>query len=90
MSEVIRALDSKGLIKRSQHPTHRLVDPGRSKGRKVLAACERAVDVMEVQMLTGLSADEQDPLRESLIRAVRALHAGLPEQTSRSTTGARL
>jgi len=82
MSEVIEALESKGLIKRSQHPSHRRVYPATltAKGRKVLAACERLVDELEAEMLGGLGAAEQARLREGLVHAVRMLHAGLPEQ----------
>jgi hypothetical protein len=46
----------------------------------VLGACERQVDEMEAEMLDGLGAAERARLRESLIHAVRMLHAGLPEQ----------
>jgi DNA-binding MarR family transcriptional regulator len=82
MSEVIEALESKGLIKRSQHPSHRRVFPATltAKGRRVLGACERQVDEMEAEMLDGLGEAERARLRESLIHAVRMLHAGLPEQ----------
>lgn len=82
MSEVIEALESKGLIKRSQHPSHRRVYPATltAKGRKVLAACEQLVDEMEAEMLHGFDVAERNHLRESLIHAVRLLHAGLPEQ----------
>ena len=81
MSEVIEALESKGLIKRSQDPNHRRVYPATltKKGERVLAACERLVDEMESEMLTGLDASERSMLRSSLIHAVRALHGGLPE-----------
>ena len=81
MSEVIEALESKGLIKRSQHPNHRRVYPATltKKGERVLAACERLVDEMESEMLTGLDASERRMLRSSLIHAVRVLHGGLPE-----------
>ena len=81
MSEVIEALESKGLIKRNQHPSHRRVFPATltAKGRRVLASCEELVDGMEAEMLHGLTKGEQDRLRESLIHAVRVLHAGLPE-----------
>jgi hypothetical protein len=34
---------------------------------------------MEAEMLEGLTAGERTRLRKSLIHAVRALHAGLPE-----------
>ena len=57
MSEVIEALEKKGLIKRSQHPNHRRVYPATltAKGEQVLAACDRLVDEMEAEMLAGLS-----------------------------------
>jgi DNA-binding MarR family transcriptional regulator len=82
MSEVIEALERKGLIKRAQHPGHRGVYPATltAKGRRVLAACEQLVDELETEMLTGLSAAEQSRLRKSLIAAVRGLDAGLPER----------
>jgi DNA-binding MarR family transcriptional regulator len=82
MSEVIEALESKGLIKRSRHPSHRRVYPAAltAKGRKVLAACERLVDELEAEMLSELRPAEQDSLRAGLIHAVRGLRAGLPEQ----------
>ena len=82
MSEVIEALESKGLIKRSPHPSHRRVYPATltAKGRKVLDSCERLVDELEAEMLSDLRPAERDGLREGLIRAVRGLHAGLPGQ----------
>ena len=45
MSEVIHALERKGLIKRNPHPNHRRTLPATltAKGRRVLAACEEAV-----------------------------------------------
>jgi DNA-binding MarR family transcriptional regulator len=82
MSEVIEALEKKGLITRSQHPNHRRVYPATltAKGKKVLAACDRLVDEMEAEMLADLSATSRRNLREGLVKAVRALHAGLPEK----------
>ena len=45
MSEVIHALERKGLIKRNPHPNHRRTLPATltAKGRRVLAACDAAV-----------------------------------------------
>ena len=82
MSEVIEALEKKGLIKRSQHPNHRRVYPATltAKGRRVLADCDRLVDELEAEMLAGLSAAHRRSLRDALVSAVRALHAGLPEK----------
>ena len=49
MSEVIHALERKGLIKRNPHPNHRRTLPATltAKGRRVLAACEGAVSDFE-------------------------------------------
>ena len=80
MSEVIEALESKGLIERSAQPGHGRILPAvlTREGKKVLAACNRAVDQMETEMLEHLSADEKTTFAENLTDAVRALHAGLP------------
>ena len=79
MSEVIEALEGKGLIRRDSHPRHRRVLPATltAKGRRVLAACERAVDEFEDEMLAGLGPRERDALLETLKQAVRSLGAGL-------------
>lgn len=86
MSEVIEALESKGLVKRKPHPNHRRVYPAvlTAKGRRVLAECERAVDEMETEMLGGLPPVVQQHLREGALFAVRALHAGLPNGSADS------
>jgi DNA-binding MarR family transcriptional regulator len=47
-----------------------------AKGRRVLAACDEAVDAMEDTMLAELGERERDRLREMLKSAVRALGAG--------------
>jgi DNA-binding MarR family transcriptional regulator len=82
MSEVIEALEAKRLVMRSPHPSHRRVLPAvlTAKGRKVLRACDAVVDELEQEMLDGLSARDRDALRASLVSAVRALDAGLPER----------
>jgi DNA-binding MarR family transcriptional regulator len=81
MSEVIEALEGKGLIKRDQHPNHRRVYPAQltATGIKVLEACDEAVGNMEEDMLHELDADEREALYGGLVAAVRALHAGLPK-----------
>lgn len=80
MSEVIEALESKGLVRRKPHPNHRRVYPAvlTARGRKVLAACEREVDEMEAEMLAVLPPIVQQHMWEGAVSAVRALHAGLP------------
>jgi DNA-binding MarR family transcriptional regulator len=81
MSEVIEALEQKGLITRSPHPSHRRVYPATltEEGRRVLAACDAVVDDFEAEMLEPLSPRERRALESGLIKAVRALRAGLPE-----------
>ena len=81
MSEVIEALESKGLIRRDPHPNHRRIYPAAltAKGRRVLGECDRAVDELEEQVLRDLSPAERAGLAEGLMTAVRSLHAGFPE-----------
>jgi len=80
MSEVIEALERKGLIKRKQHPNHRRVLPATltPMGIKVLEACDEAVASMEQEMLQELTPKARAALYEGLLTSVRALHAGFP------------
>ena len=80
MSELIEALESKGLLVRKAHPNHRRVFPAAltAEGRRVLRACDAAVDALEREMLAGLTPSQEQSLRDGLISAVRALHAGFP------------
>ena len=82
MSEVIDALEKKGLIERNPHPNHRRVYPAAltAEGRRVLGECNEAVDELEREMLTELSPHQERSLRNGLVSAVRALHAGFPQQ----------
>ena len=82
MGEVIEALESKGLIERSPHPSHGRVLQAvlTRKGRGVLATCDRAVDELEEEMLQEFSDASRRRFAESLTAAVRGLHAGLPDR----------
>jgi DNA-binding MarR family transcriptional regulator len=86
MSEVIDALQDKGLIKRNPHPNHGRLLPARmtARGRRVLAACEEAVDELEDVMLAGLGGDEREAFLRALKSAVRALGAGFPHDEDRA------
>lgn len=81
MIEVIDALQRKGLIRRDSHPNHRRVYPATltGKGRRVLAACDAAVDEMEEEMLTEFDSDQRALLLEWLKACVRGLHAGFSQ-----------
>ncbi len=82
MSEVIDALETKGLIRRNPHPSHGRLLPATltAKGRRVLADCDRVVDQMEDAMLADLTARERAAFREALKSSVRALGAGFPHE----------
>ena len=45
----------------------------------MLGACNAAVDELEREMLAGLTPHQERSLRNGLVSAVRALHAGFPE-----------
>jgi DNA-binding MarR family transcriptional regulator len=82
MIEVLGALERNGLIRRDPHPNHGRLFPATltAKGRRVLAACDAAVEEMEEQMLSALRRKERESLLASLKSCVRALDAGFPER----------
>jgi DNA-binding MarR family transcriptional regulator len=80
MSEVIHALERKGLIKRDPHPNHRRTLPATltAKGRRVLATCEEAVSEFEDSMLDGFSEKDRATFLDMVKAAVRNLGGGFP------------
>ena len=82
MIEVTSALERAGYIERTPSPKHRRVLESRltQRGRSKLAACDRAVDEMEDEMLAGVPEAERIVLTEWLVGCVRALHAGFAER----------
>lgn len=81
MSEVIHALENKGLIKRNPHPNHRRTLPATltAKGRRVLAECEAAVTEFEDSMLAGFSEKDRATFLDMVKAAVRNLGGGFPD-----------
>jgi DNA-binding MarR family transcriptional regulator len=81
MSEVIHALERKGLIKRNPHPNHRRTLPATltAKGRRVLAECEAAVTEFEDSMLAGFSEKDRAAFLDMVKAAVRNLGGGFPD-----------
>ncbi|MFE7835862.1 MarR family winged helix-turn-helix transcriptional regulator [Streptomyces sp. NPDC057474] len=81
MSEVIKALDSKGFISREADSSHgRLIRIElTSAGFTALSACEEAVEVVESQMLRELTPREREQLLADLKSCVRMLGAGFAE-----------
>jgi DNA-binding MarR family transcriptional regulator len=80
MSEVLEALEQKGLVERMPHPNHRRVFPAAltATGRRTLDSCNAAVDALEHEMLADLTPHQVRSMRTGLISAVRMLHAGFP------------
>ncbi len=81
MSEVIHALERKGLIKRNPHPNHRRTLPATltAKGRRVLTTCDEAVSEFEDAMLDGFSKADRVMFRDMIKAAARNLGGGFPE-----------
>jgi DNA-binding MarR family transcriptional regulator len=75
MSEVIHALEAKGLIVRNPHPNHRRTLPATltAKGRRTLAVCDRAVAEFEEEMLDGFSSEDRQAFLEMTRLAARNL-----------------
>ena len=82
MSEVIHALERKGLIKRYPDPTHRRKLPATitAKGRRVLAVCDQEVSEFEDSMLEGFSETDRAAFLEMVKVAVRNLGGGFPSE----------
>jgi len=80
MSEVIHALERKGLIKRNPHPNHRRTLPATltAKGRRLLAECEEAVAEFEDAMLADFSEKDRAAFLGMIKAAVRNLGGGFP------------
>ena len=81
MSEVIHALERKGLIKRNPDPNHRRTLPATltAKGRRVLTACDASVSEFEDAMLDGFSEADRATFRDMIKAAARNLGGGFPE-----------
>jgi DNA-binding MarR family transcriptional regulator len=79
MSEVIGALEEKGLVQRAPDPGHRRILRIKvtAKGSRLMARCDSAVSEMEERMLAELSEQEREALRSSLRSCVHMLGAGL-------------
>ena len=80
MSEVIHALERKGLIKRNPHPNHRRTLPATltAKGRRLLVECEEAVSEFEDAMLAGFSEKDRAAFFDMVKATVRNLGGGFP------------
>jgi DNA-binding MarR family transcriptional regulator len=82
MHEVIDALERLGYVERAPSAAHRRVLQARltARGASELRACDRAIDVMEREMLAGVPPARRPGLVADLMSCVRGLHAGFPER----------
>ena len=79
MSEALAQLVDRGYVRRRADPDHgRIIRTELTKaGSRALERCDRAVDVVEREMLGDLDADEVASLRNALISCGRALERDL-------------
>lgn len=79
MNQVLDQLTQAGLISRKQSALHgRVLEVAlTAQGKRVLIACDAAVDDMEANMLQHLNANERKQLMHGLLSCVHALHGGL-------------
>ena len=78
MNEVLLRLEKLGLVRRNAHPEHGRIRQTEltPAGRKVLAACDKQVRVVEARMVDDLSSGEREKFREALVTGIRALTNG--------------
>jgi DNA-binding MarR family transcriptional regulator len=81
MSEVLTLLVDKGYVRRRADPGHGRVIRTEltTSGRRALERCDRAVDLVEQEMLGDFDAGEVTSLGRQLIRCGRALDFELAE-----------
>lgn len=79
MSEVIVALEEKGLVERTADPSHKRIlrITVTRKGRGLMERCDAAVNEMEEQMLAELSEQDGTELLRALRSCVHMMGAGL-------------
>ncbi|MGA9856600.1 MAG: MarR family transcriptional regulator [Solirubrobacteraceae bacterium] len=80
MNLVISALESRRLVRRRPDPRHRRILRASvtRRGRIILERCDRAMDVIESDMLQGLDADTLETVRAALSSCARSLETTRP------------
>ena len=79
MNQVLDQLAALGLIARKPSKTHGRILQVQltAQGKRVLAACDVAVNAMEEEMLQNTNVSERKQLLYGLLACVHALHGGL-------------
>ena len=80
MSLVLSALERHRLVRRRQDPRHRRVlrTSVTTRGLRILHECDRAMDVIEADMLQGLDPATVQTLRAGLSSCAHSLQASRP------------
>jgi DNA-binding MarR family transcriptional regulator len=91
MNLVISALERRKLVRRRPDPKHRRVLRASvtAKGLELLDRCDRSVDQIEADMLSDLSPETVEGVREALIACAHALKATSPSPRARPLDGTR-
>jgi DNA-binding MarR family transcriptional regulator len=78
MNQLVASLERDGLIRREPDSANRKILRASltDAGRAAVAACHRAVDELERQMLGGFTPDEEQEFRSALERSLRGLADG--------------
>jgi DNA-binding MarR family transcriptional regulator len=74
-NEVLTRLEERKLLRRAPDPRHGRIRPAEltAAGRRLLAGADAAVDLVERDMLAGLTRTERQALRGALASVERAL-----------------
>ena len=91
MNLVISALERRKLVRRRPDPKHRRVLRASvtAKGLDTLARCDRAVDMIEADMLGDLSPETIEVVRRALGSFAHSLHVTNPSPRPRPLGGNR-
>ena len=75
MHQIVRGLESRNLIQRSQHPEHGRIQQVRvtAEGKRLLSRAHRIVSSIEEVMTRELSGEEVERVGEGLVKCCEAL-----------------
>ena len=91
MSLVLAALERRRLVRRRQDPRHRRVLQVSltARGQQILDECDRAMNIIEADMLQGLDSTTAETLRAGLSACAHSLQASRPLPEPPAPHGAR-
>lgn len=79
MNLVVCALERRRLVRRRPDPDHRRVlrTSLTAKGTTVLESCDRAMDVIEAEMLAGMPSETVETVRAALVACAHSLESSV-------------